>query len=302
MKNRNREIYDAIIVGAGPGGVQAAIYLGRYNFKVLLLDRGAGGRTRHAVHVENYLGYRAVSGSELLDIGLEQARSFGVEVKNEKVTGIAKDQTFTVRTGDASCTGRFVIVSTGVRDNLPQVENLGRHFGRSFYTCVDCDGHRTTGKKLLVIGNSFATVRLAFAMKEMYTSDITLLLLMYDPPDEYKEALADEGIALVKGRPKRLVGEEELEALELDGGRRIECERIMSNFGFKLNDGFLSELDLKRDAKGFKYEVNTHFESSVDGLYIVGPLNTGNDQIVIAAGEGATAAVDIKKRILEALL
>lgn len=302
MKNRNSEIYDAIIVGAGPGGVQAAIYMGRYNFKVLLLDRGAGGRTRHAVHVENYLGYRAVSGGELLDIGLEQARSFGVEVKNEKVIGITKDQTFTVRTADASYTGRFVIVSTGVRDNLPQVENLGRHFGRGFYTCVDCDGHRTTGKKLLVVGNSFATVRLAFAMKEMYTSDITLLLLMYDPPDEYKEALAAEGIILVKGRPKRLVGEEELEALELDDGRRIECERIMSNFGFKLNDDFLSELDLKRDAKGFKYEVNTHFESSVDGLYIVGPLNTGNDQIVIAAGEGATAAVDIKKRILEALL
>lgn len=117
MKNRSSEIYDAIIVGAGPGGVQAAIYLGRYNFKVLLLDRGAGGRTRHAVHVENYLGYRAISGGGLLDIGLEQARSFGVEVKNEKVTGIAKDQTITVRTADASYTGRFVIVSTGVRDN-----------------------------------------------------------------------------------------------------------------------------------------------------------------------------------------
>jgi thioredoxin reductase len=106
----------------------------------------------------------------------------------------------------------------------------------------------------------------------------------------------------VKGKPRRLVGDEELEALELEDGRRIECQRIMSNFGFKLNDSFLSGLDLKRDAKGFKYEVNAHFESSLDGLYIVGPLNTGNDQIVIAAGEGATAAVDIKKRILEALL
>lgn len=302
MTNRNSEPYDAIIVGAGPGGVQAAIYLGRYNFRVLILDRGTGGRTRHAVHVENYLGHRAVSGGELLDIGLAQARSFGVEVVKAKVTGIEKGQVFTVRTEEAEYTGRFVIASTGVRDNLPQVENLGRHFGRSFYTCVDCDGHRTTGKKLLVMGNAFATVRLAFAMKEMYTSDVSLLLLMYEPPEEYKEALADEGITLVKGRPRRLVGDEELEALELEDGRRIECERIMSNFGYKLNDSFLSGLDLKRDGKGFKYEVNAHFESSLDGLYIVGPLNTGNDQIVIAAGEGATAAVDIKKRILEALL
>ncbi len=126
--------------------------------------------------------------------------------------------------------------------------------------------------------------------------------MIYNPPDEYKDALAEEGITLVKGRPKRLIGEETLEALELEDGRRIECERVMSNLGYKLNDKFLEALPLKRDAKGFKYEVSTHFESSVDGLYIVGPLNTGNDQIVIAAGEGATAAIDIKKRILEELL
>jgi thioredoxin reductase (NADPH) len=294
--------YDAIIVGAGPGGIQAAIYLGRYNFNVLILERGVGGRTRHAVHVENYLGFPDASGADILDIGLKQAKHFGVEVREETVEAITKDQLFTLKTAEGEYSSRFVIVSTGVRDNLLQVENLGKHFAKTVYTCVDCDGHRTEGKKLLVIGNSFATVRLAFALKEMYTKDITLLLPIYDPPDDYKEALADEGITLMKGRPKRLIGEEVLEALELEDGSRIECERIMSNFGFKLNDKFLDGLPLKRDAKGFKYEVNTHFESSVDGLYIVGPLNTGNDQIVIAAGEGATAAIDIKKRILEALL
>ncbi len=63
----------------------------------------------------------------------------------------------------------------------------------------------------------------------------------------------------------------------------------MSSFGFKLNDKFLKDLDLKRDAKGFRYVVSGSYESSVNGLYIVGPLNTGNDQVVIAAGEGAGA-------------
>jgi len=299
---KNSGPYDAIIAGAGPGGLQAAIYLGRYNFDVLILDRGAGGRTRHAVHVENYLGFKTTSGGALLDIGLEQARSFGVKVEKAKVTKITRRELFEVETEGSAYRAKFVIVSTGVRDNLPQVENLGRFFGESFFTCVDCDGYRTTGKKLLVMGNSFNTVRLAFGMKEMYTKDLTLLLAIYDPPDEYREALAEEGIALVKGRPKKLIGEERLEALELEDGRRIECECVMSNFGFKLNDSFLSGLGLKRDADGFKYEVNTHFESSVGGLYIVGPLNTGNDQIVIAAGEGAAAAIDIKKRLLEALL
>lgn len=294
--------YDVIIVGAGPGGIQAAIYLGRYNFNVLILDRAIGGRTRHAVHVENYMGFPKASGGEILDIGLSQAKHFGVEVIEEAVNEITKGSTFTVKTDNAEYRAKFVIVSSGVRDNLPQIENLGKHFGKTVYTCVDCDGHRTTGKKLLVIGNSFPSVRLAFGLKEMFTDDVTLLLIMYDPPEDYVEALADEGITLVKGRPKRFIGEEQVEALELEDGRVIECERVMSNFGFKLNDRFLEGLTLKRDGKGFKYEVNAHFESSLTGLYIVGPLNTGNDQIIIAAGEGAVAAIDIKKRILEELI
>jgi thioredoxin reductase len=90
-----------------------------------------------------------------------------------------------------------------------------------------------------------------------------------------------------------------MEGLELKDGQRIECEVIMSNFGFKLNDGFLSQLNLKRDGKKFKYVTNHKCESSLGGLYIVGPLNTGNDQVVISAAEGAVAAIDINKRLLQ---
>jgi thioredoxin reductase (NADPH) len=87
--------------------------------------------------------------------------------------------------------------------------------------------------------------------------------------------------------------------VELKNGMRVPCDAVMSNFGYKLNNKFLKELNLKRDAKGFKYVVNNTYESSVNGLYIVGPLNTGNDQVVIAAGEGAVAAIDINKRLFE---
>ena len=70
--------------------------------------------------------------------------------------------------------------------------------GTSFFTCVDCDRYKTTGKKLVIIGNSISTVRLAFAMKEMFTKDITLILYFFDPPEEYKELLKQEGISLIK--------------------------------------------------------------------------------------------------------
>jgi thioredoxin reductase (NADPH) len=291
-------VFDCVIAGAGPGGLQAAIYLGRFNRNVLIIDRG-GGRTAHARSIENFLTREAVSGREIIELGMNQAKKYGVRVERGLVTEIAKQGDFVVRTKETTCRGRFVIVSSGVYDNFPPIENIHPFLGAGFYTCVDCDGYKTSGKKLVVVGNSINTVRLALAMKKMFTKDITLVLYFYDPPQDYVDELHNEGIPLVKGRPARLTGTTAIESLELKDGTIIPCEAVMSNFGFKLNDEFLAGLDLRRDPQGFKYVTNNHFESSLTGLYIVGPLNTGNDQVVIAAGEGAVAAIDINKRLLE---
>lgn len=290
-------LYDCIIIGAGPGGLQAAIYLGRYNRTVLLLDRG-GGRTSHARHIENFLTQKAISGREIIALGMEQARSFNVVIEKGLVTNVEKHEHFEVFVDKKKYSARFVIVSSGATDNLPPIENIPKFFGESFFTCVDCDGYRTAGKKLVVIGNSLHTVHLALAMKEMYTGDVALILYTLPVPALYIEELRENGIRLVNGRPKRLLGEERLKAVELEDGSTIECEVIMSNFGYKLNASFLSNLFLKKDGDNFKYATNRHFESSCDGLYIIGPL-AGNDQAIIAAGEGAQVAIELKKRLLE---
>ena len=290
--------YDCIIIGAGPGGLQAAIYLGRYNRKALLIDRG-GGRTRHARMIENYLTQKAISGNEIIDRGLEQAKSFNVQVEKGFVTTVTKRERFEVSSTSAAYRSKFVIISSGVSDHFPPIENFHKFLGTGLYTCVDCDGYKTTGKKLLIVGNSANTVRLAFGMKEMYTDDVTLILYFYDPPEGYKEELRTAGIPLIKGGPMKIIGERSIEAVEMKDGARLPCAVIMSNFGYKLNDEFLSGLSLKKDVNDFKYITNHNYESSLSGLYIVGPLNTGHDQAVIAAGEGAVAAIDIKSRLLE---
>lgn len=105
-------IHDCIIVGAGPGGLQAAIYLGRYNRDVLLLDR-SGGRTRHAKSIENFLSWKSISGNELIDRGIEQAKHFNVQFLKNAVTGIVKKEYFEVSAGDKVYTSKFVIVSSG---------------------------------------------------------------------------------------------------------------------------------------------------------------------------------------------
>ncbi|MGE5892457.1 MAG: NAD(P)/FAD-dependent oxidoreductase [bacterium] len=290
--------YDCIIIGAGPGGLQAAVYLGRFNRRVLLIDR-SGGRTRHAKHIENFLTHKSISGNEMIDLGIEQAKSFNVRVEHDTVTTVNKGDTFEVSCGEKQFLSRFVIVSSGATENIPQIENIYKFFALSVFTCVDCDGYRTTGKKLVIIGNSPKTVTLALAMKEMFTADITVILYFYQVPPEFRQELDEARIRLLNGRPIRFLGDDNLTGVEMESGEIIECEMALSHFGFKLNDRFLKNLNLKKDREDFKYVTNRAFESSLSGLYIVGPLNEGNDQAIIAAGEGAVAAIDINKRLIE---
>ncbi len=294
----NDHVFDCIIIGAGPGGLQAAIYLGRYNRDVLLLDR-SGGRTWHSRHIENVLTHKEIAGSEIIERGMEQVKSFNVRVERKLVTAVRKDGLFAVSTPSASYHARYVIVSSGVYDIIPPIRNAVRFLGAGYYTCVDCDGYKTTNRKIVVMGDVLQSVNIALAMKQMFTRDITYIPYRFSLPDSAEEVLAEEAIKVVSVEPVSVIGETELEGLELMNGEKVPCEAIMASFGVKLNDDFLAGLNLKKDAAGFKYVVNNAYESSLRGLYIVGPLNTGQDQVVIAAGEGAVAAIDINRRLLE---
>jgi thioredoxin reductase (NADPH) len=294
----NDRVFDCIIIGAGPGGLQAAIYLGRYNRDVLLLDR-SGGRTWHSRHIENVLTHKEIAGSDIIDRGMEQAKSFNVQIERKRVTAVRKEGLFTVSTPNASYHARYVIVSSGVYDIIPPIKNALRFLGAGYYTCIDCDGYKTTNKKIVVMGDELQSVNIALAMKQMFTKDITYIPYRFSLPDSAEEVLAEEGINVVSVDPVGITGEKELEGVELVNGERVACEAIMASFGVRLNDDFLAGLNLKKDAERFKYVVGSAYESSLKGLYIVGPLNTGQDQVVIAAGEGAVAAIDINKRLLE---
>ncbi|MHB8846243.1 MAG: NAD(P)/FAD-dependent oxidoreductase [Nitrospirota bacterium] len=291
-------VRDCIVIGAGPGGLQAAIYLGRYNRDVLLIDRG-GGRTSHAHHIENVLTHRLISGDEIIRLGLEQAKSFNVQVKSGRVMKVEHDGShFSVFAEGTAHRSRNVVVSTGVSDVFPAIEGIYRFLGEGYFTCIDCDGYRTTGRQLVVTGNSLNAVNLALAMQQLFTRDVTFIPYDMALPESSAEVLAEEGITVRTGRPVRLIGEKALEGLELADGTVVACEAVMASFGVRLNDDFLAGLPLKKDAEHVRYATSRVYESSLPGLYIVGPL-TGQDQVVIAAGEGATAAIDINKRLLE---
>lgn len=296
---RKDKVYDCIIIGAGPGGLQAAIHLARFNRRVLLLDQG-GGRTRHARHVVNYLGIPAIDGLELVRIGFLQARSFGVTVKSRTaVLKVSKRKFFKVQTATEGYLGRYVIAASGAKDILPHLKNLGSFMGQGFYTCVDCDGRLTTDTELVVMGDNLQAVRLALGMKKMFTDRIKLLVDDFQLPDDYFELLVEDRITVVKGTPVELLGQKKLTGVGLADGRTLPCQTIMASYGWQLNDQYLQTLTLERDADNFKIAANPAGETSLAGLYVTGALRSGHAQAIIAAGQGATAAIDINSRLLE---
>ena len=292
-------LLDCIVIGAGPGGLQACIHLGRYNFRVLLFHI-PGGRTSYAKHLENYLGIPVVSGPELLETGLQQAKHFGVTVENAKVERVAgREGAFEVSAGGRTYRAKYVIAASGAKETLAPFKNLHRFFGHSYYTCMICDGYRTTGKKLLVIDRTVNGVRLSVGMKQMYTKDVTFLAHGFNLAPVYRALLEEEGIGLVEGRPEELLGETILEGVRMSDGRVIPCEAIVGWGGISLNDEYLEGLDVERDADGFKFVTKGNGESSVPGLFVLGALRTGHSQAIISAGQGAEAAIEISTRIVE---
>lgn len=292
--------FDCIIVGAGPGGLQAAIHLARYNRSVTLFNR-PGGRTWHARHIENYLGIDLVAGPELIRTGLAQAERFGVDIRRGRVEGVTRceDGIFEVHADGERHRARFVIAASGARESLPHLKNIERFFGTSYLTCLICDGYRTTGRKLVVTDRTANGVRTAVGMKELFTDDVTFLAQGFEPPRDLAALLADEDIPWIEGRPEELVGAKDLQGIRLADGRTVPCEVVMGWGGIALNDGYLAGLAPERDADEFKIVAGSHGETSVAGLFVVGALRQGHSQAVISAGQGAEAAIAIAARLVE---
>lgn len=162
-----------------------------------------------------------------------------------------------------------------------------------------CDGYRTTGKKLLVLDRTINGVRLSVGMKQLFTSDVTFLAHGFSPAPAYAALLEEEGISLFEGRPEELLGEKTLEGVRLSDGRVIPCEVILGWGGISLNDEYLDDLPLERDAEGFKIMTRGAGESSIPGLFVLGALRHGHSQAIISAGQGAETAIEISTRIVE---
>lgn len=302
--------HKTIIIGAGPGGATAAIYLARFNHEVLILDAGPKihGRTAWAYELENVLGFtKPIPGPEFLHQVDIQLKRFNIHKQIEQVTDVRQqaDGTFVVMTDKpAHYQAEYLIVSVGVHDVMPDVPDVYDYFGHSVFPCPACNWHQTKDRPTGIVANGDRGLITARAFNAMQKGSARCVFP--DRPDvSFSPALLEkaesEGITVYTSPLICLNGKNgKLHSVSLADGTELELEILYTRLGVKRHDVFLNNESLKltRNEDGYIVIDYKTFESSVPSLFAVGPCNTGEDQVIIAAGQGAVAGLEIHNRIL----
>ena len=293
---------DCIIIGAGPAGLTAAIYLARFHLSIRLFDCGSS-RAATIPCTRNHAGYPGgIPGTELLAKMLEQAESFGATREGVKVTVIATDgDDFVVTTDHGRYPARSVLLATGVvnrRPEMPQAlhdEALQRGLIRY---CPICDGYEVTDKRVGVIGTGDHGMREALFLRG-YTRDVTLVApgAAHDLDEACRRKLDEAGIAHVDGPCGRYAIEGEQFVVDAAAGR-LSFDSVYPAMGSDIR----SELAVAAGARATDegcLEVDDHQRTSIPGLFAAGDVVKGLDQISHAMGEAGVAATTIRNLLNE---
>lgn len=289
-------MYDSIIIGAGPAGMTAAIYLARANKKVLIIEKETiGGQISSSPLVENYPGYEGISGSVLANNMYNQVDKLGVDIELDEVTDIISGELHTVKTLDNEFKARTVIIATGVKYRLLGLENEIELIGNGIHFCVSCDGAFYKGKHVAVVGGGNTGIINALALADMCEK----VYLIQD-----KDKLTGEKILQDKLKQKvnvevitnsvvsKIIGDDKLEKIIIKNGKK-ENEIIVD--GMFISIGLMPQSDFLKgiiDLDKFNYAVSFDTKTKIDGIFVAGDIRTKPfRQITTAVNDGTTSAL-----------
>ncbi|MCS7368835.1 MAG: thioredoxin-disulfide reductase [archaeon GBS-70-058] len=306
LSGKIEEQYDVIIIGAGIAGSTAAIYTARQALKTLLIDKvGIGGNLLITHNIENYPGYPSISGLELAEKLEIQLKKLNVPIVFEEVkdVNLTEDNLFQVKTTlEKTYKARALIVATGAEHAKLGIPGEKEFLGRGISYCATCDGPLFKGRNVAVIGggNTAATY-------VEYLSNICKKVYWIHRRREFRAEPHLQKIALSKMnvekltpyKPIRFEGVEKLEKIileNLENGEQttLNVEGVFIAIGQKPNTEFLKNLPIKLKENGY-IEVDERMRTNVKGVCAAGDVNGIENQYIVAAGQGATAALTIAR-------
>ncbi len=296
------KMYDAVIVGAGPAGITAALYLARSGCSVLLFEQlTPGGQVLLTEKLENYPGYPSgIKGYELADLFAAHLEGLAVERPEGEVSsisGAAGDFTVMASAGSAEYHARAVLVCSGARHRKLGLEKEDAFIGRGVSYCALCDGNFYRGQTVAVAGGGNAALE-----ESLYLSNIAARVHLIHRRDEFRglrvyqdRLAANDKVELHRSTViESLEGEKELTGLRLKnvktGAREhLPVSGLFIYVGFAPETAYLPEA-LERDSQGF-IVTDTEMRTNVPGIFAAGDIRSKLcRQVITAAGDGATAA------------
>jgi thioredoxin reductase (NADPH) len=289
------EEYQVTVVGGGPAGLTAALYTTRLGHDTALVDRG-GGRAAMMADTHNVIGVTEdVSGKEFLATGLEQVKSYGADHYRDLVRTAERteDGRFRLEAGDVTFLTDHVVLATGFSDGRPQPP--APRTARGLHYCLHCDAYMFVDAPVYVMGTGPSAAHVAMIMLN-FTGDVDLLLNGEEPAwdEETDRQLRAHPIDVIETEVTGVENDEDgwLEAMSFADGTRRAYRGGFAMYGADYNTDLAEQLGCEL-ADGGTVVVDDHGATTVDGIYAVGDVVQGHNQIPVAMGQGARAGIDI---------
>lgn len=276
-------IQDAAIIGNGPAGLSAALYLLRAGFSVTVIGQDNGALEK-AGYIENYFGLGTPkTGHQLVEDGKAQVLRLGGQLLRDQVVGITWDGDFLVDTAGGQLTARTILLTTGTSRKIAPIDQLDRLEGRGVSYCAVCDAFFFREKPVALLGDGEYALH---ELKELLpiTGPVTVCTNGLSPSVEFPPKVT------VRREPiRRLVGEERLEAVEFSDGSILPVEALFVALGTAKGSDLARKLGIRLEDN--RIVVNEQMATPLPGVFAAGDCTGGIYQISIAVGEGARAAL-----------
>ena len=298
---------DVLIAGAGPAGLTAAVYCARKLLKTVVVSKNIGGQALQSWAIENYMGFRMITGEDLMKSFEEQARSQNIRLEIDGIAAIAREENgFLVTTESGlSFTAVCVILALGKRPRTLDVLGEDRFIGRGISICSTCDGPLFREKRIAVVGGGNSALQTAIEMSGIAASVYLIARSTIRADETYRKTLGQKTNVTVHENTKvtGLKGDTFLEGITISDkeGREqtIDLDGVFVEIGWIPNTEFLGNFLELNDLKEIVVDENCH--TSRPGIYAAGDVTSiKGKQIIIAAGHGAQAALEAYECVMRA--
>ncbi len=294
------KLYDVIIIGGGPAGLNAAVVLGRCRRKVVLFDTGKP-RNHKSAGMHNYLTRDDILPRDFIHIAHDEIKKYHIEFYHTEILNAIKneDGNFMIKDWKGNVYhSKKLLIATGLVDKLPNVEGFEDFYGKSIFHCPYCDGWEMRDKKIGVYARIKNGFDLALSLKT-WSFHVTLFTDgKYYLKKNEKKILIEQHIPVITTPVQKLVGEDGmLRRIIFKNEKSQLCDAIFFANGFSQHCELIKELGCKMSTKNCSVITNKKQQTNISGLYVAGDAARDMHFVIVAAAEGAKAAVMINKEL-----